>query len=343
MRGESLSGMTALIVLAVLPASWLLTRAVRALALAGGVLDLPNARSSHQLPTPRGGGAAVVVTSAIAYLILFEVGVLHRELALALSGGIAIAAVGFLDDRRSVSPLLRLAIHMGAAVWALWWLGGLPVLQIGLTSVPLGWAGYVLGVLAIVWVLNLFNFMDGIDGIAGSEAIFIVCAALLLDHRDGSMEMLAAGLVFVAASAGFLAWNWPPAKIFLGDVGSGYSGYLIGVLGLAAAFQRPAEIWVWLILGGVFFVDATVTLVRRVARGERVYQAHRIHAYQWLARRWGSHRRVTVSVLAVNVFWLLPCAFFAKTDPAHDAWIAVLALIPLVTAAIVAGAGRPES
>lgn len=336
---------TALTVLAVLLGSILLTRLMRTLALARGMLDVPNARSSHHVPTPRGGGVAIVVASTAAFASFVVSHVLHRELGTALiGGGLAVAIVGFLDDHRSVRPGIRLAIHLGAALWALWWLGGLPSLQIGRTVVPLGPSGCVLGVLGIVWVLNLFNFMDGVDGIAASEAVFIVCAAgLLLYRRDGSAEMLAAEVVFGAACVGFLVWNWPPAKIFMGDVGSGYSGYVIGVLGVAASRQHPAEVWVWLILGGAFFIDATVTLVRRILRGERAHQAHRSHAYQWLARRWGSHRRVTLALLGVNVLWLLPWASCAVANLERAHWVALIALAPLTVLVIAAGAGRNEA
>ena len=180
-------------------------------------------------------------------------------------------------------------------------------------------------------------------GIAASEAVFVGAAGAGLGGLvglDSATDAVTAAIA--AASLGFLLWNWPPAKIFMGDVGSGFSGYVIGVLGLAASREHPAEIWVWLILAGVFFVDATVTLVRRTARGERVRQAHRIHAYQWLARRWGSHLPVTISMWVVNLLWLLPCAYFATIDPTHAAWIALLALSPLVVLVVVAGAGRSE-
>ncbi len=128
----------------------------------------------------------------------------------------------------------------------------------------------------------------------------------------------------------------------MGDVGSGYLGFVIAVLALADAHDHPGAIWTWLILGGVFFVDATVTLARRLARGERPYEAHRTHAYQWLSRRWGSHRKVTLAVLAVNVCWLFPIAWWAASSPTQAWWLTIVALLPLVVLALAAGAGRPE-
>jgi Fuc2NAc and GlcNAc transferase len=192
--------------------------------------------------------------------------------------------------------------------------------------------------------LNLFNFMDGIDAIAASEAAFVAAAGALLGVVSGSMPGVSAvALAFAATCCGFLVWNWPPARIFMGDVGSGYLGFVLSVLALAAARDNSAALWIWLILGGVFFVDATVTLVRRLVRREHLHQGHRSHGYQWLARRWGSHLRVTVAVLAVNVFWLLPCAAFAALHPSQAATATCVALAPLVVIALAAGSGRPES
>lgn len=333
-----------LISIAALAVSALVTRLVRRLAVAHGVLDIPNARSSHTTATPRGGGLAIVVTATAGMFLLALLGAMSIDTALAASGGgIAVAIVGFLDDRFSVPPGIRFAVHLAAAVWAVVWLGGLPPVRIGAHLVQLGWVGQVLAVIAIVWTLNLFNFMDGIDGIAASEAVFIASSgALLTQLGAGSPDVVAASLVFSAACCGFLVWNWPPAKIFMGDVGSGYVGYVIAVLALTATRANPNAIWVWLILGGAFFVDATVTLIRRLVRGERVHEAHRSHAYQWLARRWGSHRPVTVSVLMLNLMWLLPCAVLATIWLDAAAWITAGALAPVVVLAIAAGSGRRE-
>ena len=263
---------------------------------------------------------------------------LHPRYAAATT---VLALVGFADDNRPLSPVTRLAVHCGAALWALLCLGGLPPLSIAGRSIAFGWPGYVLGTLGIVWSLNLFNFMDGIDGIAASEAAFVALAgAALTLLAAGPPEVGFTGLVLAAACGGFLLWNWPPAKIFLGDVGSGYLGYVIVVLALVAARDHPAALWTWLILGGAFFVDATVTLVRRSLRRERLHQAHRTHAYQWLAQRWGSHLRVTLAVIIVDVLWLLPCAILSVLRPALAAVTTLVALAPLVVLAILAGSGR---
>lgn len=340
-----LQPLVALISVSALAASALLTHLTRKLAAGGGVLDVPNARSSHGVPTPRGGGVAIVLVTTVGLAVLGLRGAVQPDLLCAITGGgLAVALVGLADDRRSLSAAVRLTVHFAAALWALAWLGGLPPLGVGTRLVSSGWAGYVFGAFGIVWAVNLFNFMDGIDGIAASEAIFVALAgALLSAFMADSSGVGFAGLLFAGACGGFLLWNWPPAKIFLGDVGSGYLGYVIVVLAVAATRHNPVALWVWLILGGAFFVDATVTLVRRTLRSERVHEAHRSHAYQWLARRWRHHGRVTLAVLAVNLLWLLPWAVLAARRPVYAVACVIMALAPLAVLAVASGAGRRES
>src|SRR5580658_1679084 len=329
--------------MAALAAAALLTQAMRRLGLRHGLVDIPNERSSHARPTPRGGGVAVVAASTACFAVLWIERRLDTPLWAALAGGLAVAFIGLLDDRKPLPAAVRLAAHAGAALWAVVWLGGLPPLQFGATLASSGGLGYLLAVLGIIWAINLFNFMDGIDGIAASEAIFIGLAGAALSLLMGVSPgvALAAG-VFAAACGGFLLWNWPPARIFLGDVGSGYLGYVIVVLAVAATHDNPAALWVWLILGGAFFADATATLLRRLLRGERVYEAHRSHAYQSLARRWGGHAPVTWTVLIVNVVWLRPCAVFASRRPVYAVATVAFAFAPLGLLAI-AVSGRRES
>jgi Fuc2NAc and GlcNAc transferase len=323
--------------------SAVLTGIVRSLALAQGMMDVPNQRSSHTSPTPRGGGIAIVIAMALVMAYSLPAGLIDFNFAMAAAGGLAIAAVGFIDDRRPVPPILRLIVHFTAACCAMWWLGGLPSFRVAGHVVALGGVGYVLGSIAIVWTLNLFNFMDGIDGIAATEAAFVCLAG-------GTLQLLAGGgsdpalacFSLAAAAAGFLWWNWAPARIFMGDVGSGFVGFFIGVLAIRSGRVDGAQLFVWLILGGVFFVDASVTLVRRLARQERVHEAHRTHAYQWLARRWQSHSRVVFATMAINVLWLLPSAVAATKWPSCAPWIAVGSLAPLVLVAIYLGSGRKE-
>jgi Fuc2NAc and GlcNAc transferase len=324
--------------------SILLTGAVLRFVRLHGVIDAPNERSSHTIATPRGGGLALVVVTTLASVLLGVTGSVDAKMLIAvIGGGVAVAVTGFLDDRTSLPAGIRLAVHLAAACWAVFWLGGAPALEVAGRTIDPGWLGQIVVVLAITWTLNLFNFMDGIDGIAASEAIFVACGAAAIMLFQGSPTSVPQlGLVLGAACMGFLFWNWPPAKIFMGDVGSGFIGYVIAVLAFGAQRGDPTAVWVWLILGGVFFVDATVTLVRRLIRGDRVQDAHRTHGYQWLARCWGSHRRVTVAVLALNLLWLFPCACVAASYPHQADWIALGSLTPLVGLSLAVGSGRAE-
>jgi Fuc2NAc and GlcNAc transferase len=335
---------TTVLALAALLLSAVGTGAVRRFALSRGVIDVPNRRSSHARPTPRGGGAVIAIVTTLALLVLAGRGSVPWTLFAALGGGgLAVAVVGFLDDRSALSAGRRLLAHFAAAIWAVFWLGAPSAVQAGHAILGVGPFGYVLAVLAITWSLNLFNFMDGIDGIAGSQAVFVACgAAWLASASPASSALAASEWVVAAASGGFLLWNWPPAKIFMGDVGSGYLGYTIGVLAVASATTAPSALWPWLILNGAFVVDSTVTPLRRLLQGDRIHEAHRTHAYQWQARRTGSHLAVTLSVVAINIIWLLPWARAATASPAAAAWITLAALTPLGLLALWLGAGRRE-
>jgi len=198
-----------------------------------------------------------------------------------------------------------------------------------------------IAILYVVWLINLTNFMDGIDGIAASEAVTVSVGGALLyalaaPHADG----WTVPLVFAAAAGGFLIWNRPPARIFMGDVGSGFVGISLAALSLHASSVSPSLFWGWLILLGVFVVDASVTLIRRVLRAERVWDAHRTHAYQHAALRWHTHGGVTLAVVGINVLWLLPLASLVVLDRIDAITGAVVAYAPLVVAAIRLDAGR---
>ena len=322
--------------------SAVITGVIRRQALARGMLDVPNARSSHSVPTPRGGGLGIVLVTVAGLALLAWCGRLDLPLLLALTGGgLAVAAIGFIDDRRSVPATVRLLVHVAAALWAVWWLGGLPPIRFGSDVYVFGLGGSVLAVMGIVWSLNLFNFMDGIDGIAGGEAVFMCLAAVLVAALAGSGTLNnPAALVLAGATAGFLFWNWPPARVFMGDVGSGFLGFALAVLALAAARTDPVALLVWSILGAFFIADSGVTLVRRMLRRARLHEAHRSHAYQHLAQRWQSHRRVTIAVLLGNLLWLLPCAVFGALHPGLAGYSALAAFVPAILIVIALGAGR---
>jgi len=308
------------------------------------VLDVPNARGSHAVPTPRGGGASIVVVFLLAVLWLAQKGILSGSLRSALTGGgLLVAAVGLLDDHFGLSARLRILIHFAAAGWALWQLDGAMTFHLNWAGWGWAWGGRLLALVGLVWTINLYNFMDGIDGIAGVEAVCASGMGGLLLAWSGFGGLAAAAPALMGASAGFLVWNWPPAKIFMGDVGSGFLGFVFGVLAIASAGERPWLLWPWLILLSVFIVDSAVTLVRRFLGGARWYEAHCSHAYQHAARRWNSHSKVTASIAAVNMFWLFPLAWGACVWPAAGPVFGVVAIAPLVYTAFHYHAGQDAS
>lgn len=307
------------------------------------VMASPNARSSHVRPTPSGGGLGIVAGGALAALSTALS--TPWPTLLVLVAGLVMAAVGFLDDRKPVPAAYRLAAQTALA-------GILAALCVPIAQLTAGIGlplpGFVVLVLAVagtVYWVNIFNFMDGIDGIAASEAAFMLGGAALLAVWTQPVLLTQPIFWWLAASAAsaaaFLVLNWAPAKIFMGDAGSTFLGFIIAFFALATVALGWLTLWQWLILGALFVADATVTLTRRLNQGERLFEAHRRHAYQRLSRRWTSHGRATGLYIAINVVWLLPLAAMAG-----DRWfgllVAVLAYVPVVAFMLRAGAGQPE-
>ncbi|WP_043310813.1 glycosyltransferase family 4 protein [Pseudomonas sp. ML96] len=321
-----------------------LTALLRRYALSRSLLDIPNARSSHSLPTPRGGGVAIVIAFLLGGGALYCWGALPQSLFIALLGaGGGVALLGFLDDHGHVAARWRLLGHFLAAAWCLYWLSGLPPVSAFGNSWDLGVLGQIVAALYLVWLLNLYNFMDGIDGIASVEAITACLGIALISRLMGADELVPPVLLLAASCAGFLSWNFPPARIFMGDAGSGFLGIVLGTLSIHTAWVNGDLLWSWLILLGVFIVDATLTLLRRLLRGERVYEAHRSHAYQFAARRFNKHLPVTLAVLLINLLWLLPMAVCAALGWLPGPLVLVMAYLPLIALAIKYRAGAAES
>src|SRR5215218_3748739 len=317
LAGERLVLERAAFLIAAAILSWLLASRVRLYAL-DKLLDIPNERSSHSRPTPRGGGLAIAVTAVGGIVVAALLGWIDWNLALALSGGsVMIATVGWVDDHRSLPALTRFAVQFISAGWAMYWLGGLPSLSVGSSSVTLGLLGTMLGIVGIVWAINLYNFVDGIDGLAAGEAVTtgIIGGLILLAMGHEGLAMVS--LLIAAASGGFMPLNWAPAKLFMGDVGSGMLGYLFAVLAIASENSGAVPLLIWVLLLGAFVFDATVTLCRRIAHGERWYHAHHSHAYQRMVQAGRSHAQVSATILIINlalavlaiVAWLRPTFF----------------------------------
>ena len=325
--------------------SWAMTGVLRRYAVSRRLIDVPNVRSSHTVPTPRGGGISIVASFLLGMVVLWAMSVLDDSVFIALSvSSLLVAVIGFVDDHGHIDARWRLLGHFIAAIWLVAWLGGLPPLGVFENTIDLGWVGHVLACVALVWLLNLYNFMDGIDGIAAIEAItatIVVSVVLLLKTESGGLPLLC--LLVSSAVAGFLIWNIPPAKIFMGDVGSGFLGLILGGVGLYSVHFDPTLLWVWMIMLGIFIVDATYTLMRRLIRREKVYEAHRSHAYQYASRKYGSHMVVSLSVMFINLFWLAPWSFLVAFGLVDGVVGLAVSYIPLLGLAWYYRAGETES
>jgi Fuc2NAc and GlcNAc transferase len=331
-------------VLGGLALSWFLTAWVRRYALRSALLDHPNERSSHTVATPRGGGVAIVVSClAVAAALAAAEMLALRLFAAALVAGGVVAGLGFLDDRYGLAARWRFLGHAAAAAWVVYSLASIPPLTIAGWRLDLPVLGAFLAGVYLVWMINLFNFMDGIDGIASVEGISVALGGALVWWMDGSGSDWVLALVFAGCVAGFLAWNFPPAKIFMGDAGSGFLGLMVALLSLWCGQDAPHLFWAWFILAGCFLVDATTTLVRRVMAGERFYEAHRNHAFQYASRKHRTHKGVTLVVGALNLFWLLPWALAVASQHVDGALGTALAFLPLIVLALRYKAGNRAS
>lgn len=300
------------VIVLVFTVSLLSTYLMRLHALRTSLLDIPNERSSHSIPTPRGGGLAIALSFFGGIGILAWQQSIPDHLALALiSGGSIIALIGLLDDRYQLAIYWRLAAQIIGAAIALYYLdmGALSLFKDGIIVLH-GFHQLIL-LLVIVWFINLYNFMDGIDALAGSEAMFVSLAAGILLCGVGTANIC---WVLAAAVAGFLIWNWPPAKIFMGDVSSGLLGFIFAILGVYAASQHQLPLITWFILLAVFLVDASCTLIRRFWAGERWYAPHRSHAYQRLVQHSKGHRQITLKIIAFNLVVLFPLAALSTIE-----------------------------
>lgn len=283
--------------------TWLMRR----IALRKAILDIPNQRSSHARPTPRGGGVAIVLAWYAGLSFLFFTGKLSETLFGAFLPGLLLVGIGFLDDIFQLKPIFRLSVQVLAAGASLAVLGGLQKLDFGFWLFESPYLLTILAFFGFLWSINLYNFLDGIDGYAASEIIFLGIALFLFTFQ-------AAALLLAVAALGFLPWNWQEAKIFMGDVGSTLLGFNVAVL--AVYFQNTEEFSIFglLILYAVFWFDASLTLFRRWRRNEKLTQAHRKHAYQRLVRSGWSHQKTVLAALALNLagFGLAMCSMVFK-------------------------------
>jgi len=272
--------------------SLVLTYGIKEYALKKAILDVPNERSSHSIPTPRGGGLAIIITFLIGLLVF------HKEfsstLLLALFSVLPIVFVSLIDDVKSLTFKTRLIVQSFSIVCALYFLGGITHIDFGFFELSGAWLN-IFAFIVMIWLTNLYNFLDGIDGYAASQTIMVGMGLFSLFGNS-------LGLLLIVSTLGFLLFNWHKASIFMGDVGSASLGFIVGVLIFS---ETSANLnYFWLIILSLFWFDATLTLLKRFKNGEKITQAHRKHAYQRLVQSGWSHARVTLGLIFFNLLSL---------------------------------------
>jgi len=292
------------------------------------LLDQPNMRSSHSAPTPHGGGVALMTSFMLGLVLaagLYD-GWGSAVVTICIAAAI-LTVLGIVDDLRGLSVRLRFLVYSTVCLW-------IAVVLLQDTQRDNALSGtflVILVALGMLWMVNLYNFMDGIDGIAAIQAILACCGAALVSSASGhggGYALLC--LLLAAAHGGFLVWNYPPARLFMGDAGSVPTGFLLAALAVLGAVQGQISLLSWLVLMAVFITDASLTLLWRIGSGQAFMEAHRQHAYQRLSRYWGSHLKVDLWLVAINVGWLLPLAWAIQSWPDHSLFLVLLAYVPLV-------------
>ncbi len=274
--------------------SFILTYIIRYFALKHKLIDIPNERSSHFVPTPTGGGLAIVISWYLGISILFLLNQMNQSLFYALLSGSILMIIGLIDDLISLKPVVRLFFQFITVIVAFYFLGGLRAFIIPIIDMKYFVILYPVIIIGMVWFINLFNFMDGLDGFASTEAVMLAIAMFLF---SGNIT----NLVLMAAILGFLFWNWPKAKIFMGDVGSTQLGFILIVLGIYFHNTLQFSILNWIMLASPFWFDATFTLYRRWRNNEKLGQAHKKHAYQRIVQAGFSHQKVNFYLIGINI------------------------------------------
>ncbi|MFY4760057.1 MraY family glycosyltransferase [Aliarcobacter butzleri] len=282
--------------------SFLLTFFIKNYMIKKSLVASVNERSSHTVPTPHGGGIAIAITWFIGLFYLYFTGQIEENLFYALLFGAVISIVSFFDDIYELSPKLRLIVQAIVAIGGLYFLGGFETLTFRIFDIQNPIFTNIFAFFMIIWFINLYNFLDGINGYAGSEALFLAVAGFILFGGDHF-------LVLAVAVLGFLYWNWNKAKIFMGDVGSTLLGYNIAIFTIYYANEEPTNFWIWIILFSVYWFDATLTLIRRKLNKEKLSLAHKKHAYQRLTQAGWSHYKVTNYSIGLNIL-LFAIVFF---------------------------------
>jgi len=273
--------------------SYLLTILLIRYALRKSILDVPNERSSHASPIPTGGGLAIVITWYTGIFILYLFDQIEDKLLFSLLPGLIIAVISLIDDIAKVKPIIRLFAQCISLIIAMYFMNGFSHLNIAGFSLTSKFFS-IFFFIGALWFINLFNFLDGINGYASFEAIFVALAMFFFLQNN-------LFLVLIASVLGFVFLNWPNAKIFMGDIGSTQLGYILVILGLHFHNNGSLDILIWVILTSLFWVDATITLIRRFRNRENLSKAHKKHAYQRIFQAGFSPKKIGIISLFLNL------------------------------------------
>jgi Fuc2NAc and GlcNAc transferase len=297
------------------------------IAISNKVLATPNHRTLHEIAIPKGGGIVFsTLTVFSVVLVWWKIQLADDLLWVLVTGGLAASIFGFLDDLKNIRASIKLIMHILLSAWTVYWLDGCE--QFLIDWVP-RYLSLPLIFFFLVWMINGYNFIDGIDGMAASGAIFIsLTIALVMFLTVGYTETIYVFIFLATAVSGFLIFNWPKASIFMGDSGSVFLGYNFGVLLIFTVMNGDVSIWTWLVVLGYFLSDVVVTQILRVILVKKWWHAHRSHAYQNLARITGNHLKVTRGVAVYNLFWILPLTIWSALVPEFALIAVFLAIVP---------------
>jgi len=296
------------------------------------ILADPDYRTLHESPTPRGGGLIFSLVFVFSILIFWGVYELSNQIFYLFGvGGFIATLFGFIDDIKNMRVKTKLSIQLFLGAWTIYWLDLGELFLLSLTPIFM-----IIPVLLffMVWIMNAYNFMDGIDGMAASGAIFIsLTLAIVLFLTNSSVEVINIFILLAIVVSGFIFFNWPPATVFMGDAGSVFLGYIFGSLLLLTILNNDISVWTWLTVFGFFFADTTVTQIMRVILVKKWYLPHRSHAYQNLARITNSHLKVTTGVTLYNLVWIFPLTLWSALQPGMGFIAAILAIAPALVVA----------
>ncbi|MFA6037592.1 MAG: hypothetical protein WC748_05710 [Legionellales bacterium] len=306
------------------------------------LMQAPHLRGTHTRSIPRGVGVAIVILCLIAICAL-SFGDVYFSNAFAhglLLGGLLVAGIGFVDDHQHVDPKIRLVIQALAVGIVLYQIGGFPEFYILNHVFYLGWLGHILAFFGMIWLINLYNFIDGLDGQAGTETVFVSLNLVAMTYLLGFLSL--SWLLFVLASSmvAFLCWNWQPAKVFMGDVCSGFLGFFFAALMAYTARDNMIPLISWLILLALPIADMSYTLIVRLLKGHAYDETHCTFAYHHAMVRLGSHQAVVLRTLMLNILWLAPFAWAAFLWPEYDLWFFLVAISLVFYIVIKLGAGK---